>query len=307
MMEAPPKDRGETNASPVQTIIDTCIDKYISDKSSGGDNVQIDPRMEGIVDRMFERCFVDKQFKQALGIAIEAHRMDMFVKSIEKADNRDEMLSYAFRVVMNFQQNRSFRGELLRRLIDLHNKAAKPDYVQMVQNLIFLDDPVVVADILETLSQGSTEDVLMAYQLAFDLYESATQQFVNKVLNAVRKTAPIPSAVMKKDEPAKESSSTEEKMETDEATPDPATTEKKIDDLSEKEKVQQNTIEKLTTILSGEKSIYSHLQFLIRNDKSDMLILKQTKDAVRVSVCHYATVVANGFMHCGTTHDSFLR
>jgi 26S proteasome regulatory subunit N2 len=47
-------------------------------------------------------------------------------------------------------------------------------------------------------------------------------------------------------------------------------------------------------------------QFLIRNDKSDLLILKQTKDAVRVSICHTGTVIANGFMHCGTTHDSFL-
>jgi hypothetical protein len=45
---------------------------------------------------------------------------------------------------------------------------------------------------------------------------------------------------------------------------------------------------------------------LIRNDKSDLLILKQTKDAVRVSICHTGTVIANGFMHCGTTHDSFL-
>merc|ERR1711953_317908 len=298
-------------SSYVQTVIDTCIDKYITQKASG-DDANIDPRMEGIVNRMFEKCFVDKQFKQALGIAIESRRMDMFVKSIEKADNRDEMLSYAFRVVMNFQQNRSFRGELLRRLIELYNKAAKPDYVQMVQNLIFLDDPVVVAEILETLSQGSSEDVLMAYQLAFDLYESATQQFVNKVLNAVRKTAPIPSAVM--------SNSKKTEVETKEATPETETkeaeatemdidapTERKMDELSEKEKVQQNTIEKLTTILSGEKSIYSHLQFLIRNDKSDMLILKQTKDAVRVSVCHFATVVANGFMHCGTTHDAFLR
>ena len=158
---------------------------------------KIDLRMEGIVNRMFQKCFEDKQFKQAMGIAIEARRMDIFIKSIEKADNREEMLSYAFRVVMNFQQNRNFRGELLRSLIDLYKKASKPDYVQMVQNLIFLDDPEVVANILESLSQGTTEDVLMAYQIAFDLYESATQQFVNKVLNAVRKTAPIPSAVMK--------------------------------------------------------------------------------------------------------------
>jgi len=293
-------------SSYVQKIVDTCIDTYVSQRVSGD---KIDLRMEGIVNRMFQKCFEDKQFKQAMGIAIEARRMDIFINSIEKADNREEMLSYAFRVVMNFQQNRNFRGELLRSLIDLYKKASKPDYVQMVQNLIFLDDPEVVANILESLSQGSTEDVLMAYQIAFDLYESATQQFVNKVLNAVRKTAPIPSAVMKEVEAKK--TENDEKMDTDETASDATAAvesdDKKIDDLSAEEKVQQNTIEKLTTILSGEKSIYCHLQFLIRNDKTDMLILKQTKDAVRVSVCHYATVVANGFMHCGTTHDSFLR
>lgn len=38
-----------------------------------------------------------------------------------------------------------------------------------------------------------------------------------------------------------------------------------------------------------------------------MLILKQTKEAVRNSVCHTSTVIANSFMHCGTTSDQFLR
>ena len=66
-------------------------------------------------------------------------------------------------------------------------------------------------------------------------------------------------------------------------------------------------VEKLASILSGEKPIYLNLQFLIRNDKTDPLILKQTKDAVRVSICHTATVIANGLMHSGTTHDQFLR
>ena len=81
----------------------------------------------------------------------------------------------------------------------------------------------------------------------------------------------------------------------------------KIEDLPAEKRAQQSTVEKLTQILSGSKSIFVHLQFLIRNDKSDLLILKQTKDAVRVSICHTATVIANGFMHSGTTHDSFLR
>ena len=46
--------------------------------------------------------------------------------------------------------------------------------------------------------QGSADDALMAYQIAFDMYESATQQFLNNVVQAVRKTAPIPSAVLGK-------------------------------------------------------------------------------------------------------------
>ena len=82
---------------------------------------------------------------------------------------------------------------------------------------------------------------------------------------------------------------------------------KKLEDLSEKDQERQKRIEKLTSILSGHKTIYLHLQLLMRNDKTDPLILKGTKDAVRVSICHTATVIANGFMHCGTTHDSFLR
>merc|ERR1719394_1259570 len=73
-------------------------------------------------------------------------------------------------------------------------------------------------------------------------------------------------------------------------------------------KTELNTnIDKLVSILSGEKPIYLNLQFLIRNDHTDPLLLKQTKDAVRVSICHTATVIANGLMHAGTTHDQFLR
>ena len=85
--------------------------------------------------------------------------------------------------------------------------------------------------------------------------------------------------------------------------------EKKVEakPLSGEEAELQSKMEKLTSILSGEKPIYLNLQFLIRNDKTDPLILKQTKDAVRVSICHTATVIANGLMHSGTTHDQFLR
>lgn len=76
---------------------------------------------------------------------------------------------------------------------------------------------------------------------------------------------------------------------------------------NEAEGAEIKRLDRLVTILGGELSIELHLQFLIRNNKSDLLILKQTKDAIRVSVCHTATVIANAFMHSGTTSDQFLR
>jgi len=66
-------------------------------------------------------------------------------------------------------------------------------------------------------------------------------------------------------------------------------------------------VDALSSILGGEVSIDLHLQFLIRSNHTDMLILKNTKDAIRVSICHTATVIANAFMHSGTTSDQFLR
>lgn len=49
------------------------------------------------------------------------------------------------------------------------------------------------------------------------------------------------------------------------------------------------------------------MQFLIKNNHTDMLILRNIKDIIRGSCAHNATVIANGLMHTGTTCDDFLR
>lgn len=113
-------------------------------------------------------------------------------------DDVSGMLSYAFQVAMSLIQNRGFRNTVLRCLVSLYRNLGTPDYVNMCQCLIFLDDPLAVAELLDRLSKGSQDCVLMAYQIAFDLYESATQQFLGRVLQALRATAPIPSALMVK-------------------------------------------------------------------------------------------------------------
>lgn len=51
----------------------------------------IDPRLEAIVDRMFQRCLDDGQFKQAIGIAIETRRMDIFKRAILESVSRHQL------------------------------------------------------------------------------------------------------------------------------------------------------------------------------------------------------------------------
>ncbi|CAG2062595.1 unnamed protein product, partial [Timema podura] len=296
----------------VDTIIAKCIDHYtqlrkelIAENSK--EHKDMDPRLEAIVNRMFDRCLNDGQHKQAMGLALETHRMDIFARSIVECEDLNGMLIYAFQGAMSLIQNRSFRNNILRSLVTLYRSLKTPDYVNMCQCLIFLDDPHSVAEVLEKLSKESEDSVLMAYQIAFDLYESATQQFLGRVLQALRATAPIPTATDKLVKVPVEGASKETPEKSAEPSEEDKKPERKLESLTEEEKIHQQRIEKLTSILSGEVSIDLHLQFLIRSNHSDMLILKNTKDAVRVSICHTATVIANAYMHSGTTSDQFLR
>lgn len=314
----------------ISTIISKSIDHYTKlrvKKLTSSEPVKIDPRLEDIVNRMFKRCFDDGQFKQAIGIAMETRRMDIFEKAILVSDNVANMLDYAFKIAMSLVENRHYRNDILKILVNIYKNLKTPDYVNMCQCLIYLDDAQSVANILDKLVREDETSCLMAYQIAFDLYESATQNFLIRVLQAIKITAPIPSLVGPPEKPnVEEGASTStaqndgpknmdvdqtepaEQQKTEEASASQKLSPKvKREDLSGDDKSRQERLEKLAVILSGEITIELELQFLIRNNHTDMLILKQTKDAVRNSVCHTATVIANSIMHCGTTSHQFLR
>ncbi|OTF78663.1 26S proteasome non-ATPase regulatory subunit 1-like protein, partial [Euroglyphus maynei] len=295
----------------VDTIISKCIDHYMKlrvanamlSASNSKESLQpIDPRLEDIVNRMFQRCFDDHQYKQAIGIALETRRMDMFEKAILQSNDLTGMLAYAFKITMSLIDNLHFRNEVLKILNKLYKNLNVPDYISMTQCLIFLDDDKSLAQLLDKLTRND-DSVLLAYQISFDLYESATQQFLSRIMESLRLIAPISSLLVKPSSSSGQSSNEENKEEEKMETDQPATTatepkevaesskqsEPKKEDLSEEDQKRQDRIEKLVKILSGDISIELDLQFLIRNNHTDLLILKNTKDAVRNSVCHNAT------------------
>lgn len=278
----------------VETIIAKCIDHYTKlqvdnfQAKDASEMKPVDSRLEDIVNRMFQRCFDDKKFKAAIGIAIETRRLDVVEKAILTSTNVPETISYAYKITLSLVQNRKFKNAILTLLVKIYSNMANPEYVNVVQCLIYLDEPEQVAVVLENLIRS--DDCLMAYQLGLDLYESATQQFLLKVKNLLKALITVPQPM---------------------DTGDSAEGEVKTEKVEEAEaKISGDLkmyIEKLLVILSGEITIDTNMQFLIKNNHSDLLVLKTIKDVVRNSICHTATVICNSLMHCGTTSDQFLR
>lgn len=278
----------------VETIIAKCIDHYTKlqvDNFQAKDSSEmkpVDTRLENIVNRMFQRCFDDKKFKAAIGIAIETRRLDVVEKAILTATNVPETISYAYKITLSLVQNRKFKNAILTLLVKIYTNMPNPDYVNVVQCLIYLDEPEQVAVVLENLIKA--DDCLMAFQLGLDLYESATQQFLLKVKNLLKALITVPQP-----------------MDTGDSAEGEVKTEKVEETEAKFSGDMKMHIEKLLVILGGEITIDTNMQFLIKNNHSDLLVLKTIKDVVRNSICHTATVICNSLMHCGTTSDQFLR
>ena len=100
---------------------------------------------------------------------------------------------------------------------------------------------------------------MIAYQIAFDVEENATQEFSAKVKSFLPPVT-LPASVSAAKDP--------NAMETDAVSP-----------ISESTVVVPGPLDKIHNILSGETSIKLYLEFLYRNNHTDLLILKNTKVA----------------------------
>ena len=93
-----------------------------SSSSASSAPVVIDARLEAIVERMFDRCFADGEYKQALGVALEARRMDRVRAAIERSANVFGLLAYALDIALTRIAQREFRHEVLRLLVDVYTQ-----------------------------------------------------------------------------------------------------------------------------------------------------------------------------------------
>lgn len=147
----------------VETIIAKAIDKYIElqNQKYSDSSVKIDSTLEDVLQRMFQRCFETKNYKQAAGISLEALRLDMLETSITKGEDPASLLQYVLDATMKFSEHLTFRNKVvefnkvLKLLVELYRKLAVPDYISISQCLVHLNEPSSTADMLNTLSKGT--------------------------------------------------------------------------------------------------------------------------------------------------------
>ena len=62
-------------------------------------------------------------------------------------------------------------------------------------------------------------------------------------------------------------------------------------------------------ILNGRKLTELNLEFLFKQNRTDLQLLNAIKSAPdqRAALSHHGTVMCHAFMQCGTTQDTFIR
>jgi 26S proteasome regulatory subunit N2 len=119
-----------------ETIIATCIDKYVDSRAAQEDaastsgkaaTTHVDAvsaedldKMQSIVEQMFARCMKDREYRQALGIALDARRLDVIERIFSETKDAS-LLSYVLEVVMSIVLKLDFRNKVCGALSGWYN------------------------------------------------------------------------------------------------------------------------------------------------------------------------------------------
>ncbi len=128
----------------VDTVVSKAIDKYIQDTAplsaattsvhtdadaaaskAAAQQAPIDPRLKNIVDQMFARCIADKEFKQALGIALETQRLDI-IEEVYSVTHDAELLTYVLESCVGVVPSIEVRNQILHLLVKLFQRLPNP-------------------------------------------------------------------------------------------------------------------------------------------------------------------------------------
>ncbi|ETW39578.1 hypothetical protein PFNF135_05608 [Plasmodium falciparum NF135/5.C10] len=150
-------------------------------------NNEINQKMELLVDEMIDVCIKSNDIKEALGVALDARRLDKVEYIIANAENKIEILAHSINNEKHINMNKSFRNEYFKLLVNLYlslsEEELKTEYINLCECLYYIDDYKKVAEILLKLLHNYH---LMAYQISFDLVDFENKIFLRNILGQIK-------------------------------------------------------------------------------------------------------------------------
>jgi len=175
----------------VETIVSKCIDLYIEISQSKflDPEVVIDSQLESIFEMMLQKCVQEKELKLALGISLESYRLDIVEKIIhsqiseltqEDTDDGEasQLINYVLTCATTVVKNIAFKVKVLNSIVLILRNLPNPDYFIITKIIVQLNDHNLAHQVFVKLL--STENYPIAYQAAFDLVSSASQELLIK-------------------------------------------------------------------------------------------------------------------------------
>lgn len=170
----------------VETIVLQCISRYVAQLQQRflDPLVAIDSQLLYVYDKMLERCIAGGELRLALGISLEAYRLDVVRQVLLGPAPADEsgtlLLDYTLTCVTLVINNSAVRRQVLQELMQLVVSQENPDYYVAAKIIIQLNDPQLAARLFVDLL--SKEAHATAYQAAFDLVHAALQELLLKTV-----------------------------------------------------------------------------------------------------------------------------
>ncbi|KAH8655252.1 armadillo-type protein [Xylariales sp. PMI_506] len=313
-----------SRASTENTIIDPSFEpprKQHRSSSIALTHNELDTRraIDSVIERLYANCLREGRYKQVVGIAVEAKRLDVVARVIKEAGVEhdktkgkkskdeeyapgpaEELMDYCLSICMDVVQERAFRDEILELVLDIlsSNQVREPDYFSIAKCIVYLNKDEDARDVIEKLVQTEQpHSIAIAYQFAFDLYDNGTQEFLGKVMDQ------LPSGDSADEVSGKPAEADDDGEDATESTS--LLAKQGGEEIVKNGEVYKN----IRSILDGTKTIKLNLEFLYRNNRTDLSILNKVRDSLegRNSIFHTAVTFCNAFMNQGTTNDKFFR
>jgi len=277
-----------------RTLLRCCVDAYVerrtaaaspeNDTAASTFNAEHAARIEGIVERMINKCNVDGAYLQAVGMCIETSRFDRLKESVLACPEaaRPALLKYIADTAARSVVDRDTRLGVFGALKWLHNHAVSPDAAAVCRAMHELGESDEFAAVLFGLACGGVDASCMyALQIALDLDATEDHAFMLRVRAAV--AARVAAAAAGALKTPAETAAFE---------------------------AAAGTLATLDSVLDASNfGATLRLSLTSQNNKTDPLVLKNLKAAVdsRSGLLQSAVVVAHAYLNVGTTQTTFLR